>query len=212
MADICGDSGRHFGLPCMRQAFIEYEEHMSLKLSDGARRAFAKADEEARIFNHGYIGTEHLLLGVLAEQRGVASDVLTSSGVDVAAVRGEIEKLVDRGPAPVSAPKLPLTPRSQAAIDFAGDEARAFNDTTVGAEHLLLGLLREPDGVAGQVLRNLGFEPDEIRADVFRVRIRLMKIVERAVRPVRASVGRKRKMREELFAHLTAIYEEELEQ
>jgi ATP-dependent Clp protease ATP-binding subunit ClpC len=184
---------------------------MSQKFTDGTRRAVAKADDEARSFHHDYIGTEHLLLGILAEESGMASDVLKSTGVEVAAVRGEIEKLVERGAANAGPRKLPLTPRAQAAIDYAGDEARTFRETTVGTEHLLLGLLREPDGVAGQVLRNLGIKPDEIRAEVFRARVRLMKIVERAVRPVRASVGRKRKMREELLAHLTAIYDEELE-
>src|SRR5688572_17881412 len=114
---------------------------MSQKLTGGTRRALAKADEEARSFRHEYIGTEHLLLGILAEESGMASDVLKSMGIEVAAVRGEIEKLVEPGPANVGPRKLPLTPRAQAAIDYAGDEARTFSETTVGTEHLLLGLL-----------------------------------------------------------------------
>jgi ATP-dependent Clp protease ATP-binding subunit ClpC len=106
--------------------------------------------------------------------------------------------------------ELPQTPRARQAIEFAGEEARNVNQRQIGAEHLLLGLLREPDGVAGQVLRNLGLQLEELRQQVLKVRILQMMIVERAVRPVRASAGRKRKMREELLGHLTEIYDAEL--
>jgi hypothetical protein len=95
-------------------------------------------------------------------------------------------------------------------LEFAREEAQAVNQTQIDVEHVLLGLLHDPEGVAGLLLRKLGVNPQELRAEVLKTRFSLMKIVERAVRPVRASIVRKRKMREELFAHLTAIYEQEL--
>ena len=96
------------------------------------------------------------------------------------------------------------------AIELADNEARIFGHKQIDAEHLLLGLIREPDGVAAMALRNLGIELKRLRDEVFRIRLAQFKIVERTVRPVRASTPRKRKMREELLAHLTAIYEDEL--
>ncbi len=94
-------------------------------------------------------------------------------------------------------------------LEYAGDEIRLMNEQAVGPEHLLLGLLREPDGAAGQALRNLGLQLGNLVHEVFRTRIELMKTVERAVRPVHAGTPWKRKTREELLAHLTTIYDEE---
>jgi ATP-dependent Clp protease ATP-binding subunit ClpC len=174
-----------------------------------ALKALALAADEARSFNHEYVGTEHVLLALIAEPSGAAS-VLASMGVDVGRIRGEVERLVQRGSEPVSAGVLPHTPRTRQVIEYARDEAHSVGQKVVDSEHLLIALLREPDGVAGIVLKNLGVNADHLRAEALRNRIELMKIVERSVRPVPSSTPRKRKMREELLAHLSTIYDEEL--
>ena len=150
------------------------------------------------------------MLALVAEESGVAAEVLGTLGVTASAIRKGVQSLVLRGPAEVSSRELPLTPRSWQVIEFGREEARDVNQQLVDTEHLLLALLREPDGVASHVLRNLGVKPDELRAEALKARIALMKIVERTVRPVRASIIWKRKMREELFAHLAGIYEQEM--
>jgi hypothetical protein len=183
---------------------------MNERLTYRAREVLAIAADEARSFNHEYVGTEHVLLGLIAEQSGAASQVLRSLGVDVNRVRAEIEKVVSPGPTPVTMRELPRTPRTTQVIEYALDEAHSVGQKTVDVEHLLIALLREPEGVAGIVLSNLGVETDRMRAEALRTRIELMKIVERTVRPLSSSTPRKRKMREELFAHLTSIYEDEL--
>jgi len=170
------------------------------------------AERAARGMQHEYIGTEHLLLGLTDEDSGGVADVLRTLGVDAAKVRREIERLVQRGPQPVEACTLPLTPRSKRALEYAAAEAHLMDEKRVGPEHILLGLFREPDGVAGQALRNLGLELKELVAETFKIRVMQMKAVERAVRPVRASTAWKRKTREELLAHLTTIYDEEQSQ
>ena len=139
------------------------------------------------------------------------TDVFKTFGVDAEKVRTEIEKLLPQGPPTIEAGELPFTPRARRAIEFAEREAAYLNQKCVDAEHLLLGLVYESQGVAGTVLRNLGLKLELLGPEVFRIRLEQMKIVERVVRPVRAGVSRKRKMREELLAHLTAIYEEEME-
>jgi Clp amino terminal domain, pathogenicity island component len=178
--------------------------------TDQARHVIALAEQEARQLNHEYVGTEHLLLAIVADDSGLATEALRSLGVRADDVRHEIEKLVQRGPTAVTLKVVPLTPRAQRAIEFAIEETRYWSQKLVGPEHLLLGLARESDGVAGQALRNLGLKPKELAHEVLKIRIVQMKIVERAVRPVRAGVPCKRRMREELVAHLAAIYEQEL--
>jgi ATP-dependent Clp protease ATP-binding subunit ClpC len=178
--------------------------------SEQANNVIKLAHVEARALNHEYVGTEHLLLALVAEESGVATEILRTLDVTANAIRQGVESLVQRGPASVSTRALPLTPRSVQVIEFAREEARDVSQQFVNTEHLLLALLREPDGVAGHVLRNLGVKPDELRAEALKVRIELMKIVERVVRPVRASTPWKRRMRDELFAHLTGIYEQEV--
>jgi hypothetical protein len=188
---------------------------MALELTDAARHALALADQAARGMQHEYIGTEHLLLGLIDEDCdavtgwGVVGNVLQTLGMDAAKVHREIERLVQRGPQPVALRTLPLTPRSKRALEYAAAESRLMDEQRVGPEHILLGLFREPDGVAGQALRNLGLERKELVTETFKIRLMQMKAVERAVRPVRASTAWKRKTREELLAHLTTIYDEE---
>jgi ATP-dependent Clp protease ATP-binding subunit ClpC len=180
------------------------------EFTDRARNAMSLAAEVARRMNHEYVGTEHVLAALVDRSSGTAAELLGMFGVDSQNVTAEIEKLVQRGAQPVSASQLALTPRVQQVIEFARQEASSVGQKLIDTEHLLLGLSREPEGVAGHVLLNLGVRQDQLRAEALKIRFQLMKIVERAVRPVRASVVRKRRMREELLAHLTAIYEEEL--
>jgi ATP-dependent Clp protease ATP-binding subunit ClpC len=136
------------------------------RLTDRARKVMALANQEAQRFNHEYIGTEHILLGLVKEGSGVGANVLKNLGVDLRRVRLEVEKLVKSGPEMVTMGKLPQTPRAKKVIEYAIEEARSLNHNYVGTEHLLLGLLREHDGVAAQVLMNLGLKLEEVREEV----------------------------------------------
>ncbi len=126
----------------------------------------ALANQEAQRFNHEYIGTEHILLGLVKEGSGVGANVLKNLDVDLRKVRLEVEKLVKSGPDMVTMGKLPQTPRAKKVIEYAIEEARSLNHNYVGTEHLLLGLLREHEGVAAQVLMNLGLKLEEVREEV----------------------------------------------
>jgi Clp amino terminal domain, pathogenicity island component len=178
--------------------------------TERAGQVILAAEREARAFNHNYVGTEHILLGLLDREGKNVSEIFYAFGVTAEQMRAEVEKLVQRGSSPIVTDQLPLTPRAKQAVNYAIEEATNLNQKQVDVEHLLLGLLREPDGVAGLALRNLGLGIEKIGPEVFKIRLMQMKIVERAVRPVRASLPRKRKMREELLAHLAAIHEEEM--
>ncbi len=136
------------------------------RFTDRARKVMALANQEAQRFNHEYIGTEHILLGLVKEGSGVGANVLKNLGVDLRKVRLEVEKLVKSGPEMVTMGKLPQTPRAKRVIEYAIEEARTLNHNYVGTEHLLLGLLREQDGVAAQVLMNLGLKLDDVREEV----------------------------------------------
>ena len=136
------------------------------RLTDRARKVMALANQEAQRFNHEYIGTEHILLGLVKEGSGVGANVLKNLSIDLRKVRLEVEKLVKSGPEMVTMGKLPQTPRAKKVIEYAIEEARNLNHNYVGTEHLLLGLLREQDGVAAQVLLNLGLKLEEVREEV----------------------------------------------
>ncbi|MFN0010469.1 MAG: ATP-dependent Clp protease ATP-binding subunit [Phycisphaerales bacterium] len=136
------------------------------RFTDRARKVMALANQEAQRFNHEYIGTEHILLGLVKEGSGVGANVLKNLDVDLRKVRLEVEKLVKAGPEMVTMGKLPQTPRAKKVIEYAIEEARNLNHNYVGTEHLLLGLLREHDGVAAQVLMNLGLKLDQVREEV----------------------------------------------
>ncbi len=136
------------------------------RLTDRAKKVMALANQEAQRFNHEYIGTEHILLGLVKEGSGVGANVLKNLGIDLRKVRMEVEKLVKSGPEMVTMGKLPQTPRAKKVTEYAMEEARALNHNYVGTEHLLLGLLREQDGVAAQVLQNLGLKLEEVREEV----------------------------------------------
>ncbi len=136
------------------------------RFTDRARKVMALANQEAQRFNHEYIGTEHILLGLVKEGSGVGANVLKNLDVDLRKVRLEVEKLVKRGPDMVTMGKLPQTPRAKKVIEYAIEEARSLNHNYVGTEHLLLGLLREQDGVAATVLMNLGLRLEDVREEV----------------------------------------------
>ena len=139
------------------------------RFTERARKVILLAKEEAKRFNHDYIGTEHILLGLIGEGEGVAAAVLASLGLDVEKIRFEVEKLVESGPNTVVSGDIPFTPKAKKVIELAMDEARALNHNYIGTEHLLLGLLREGEGVAAQVLTNLGLDLEKVRFEVMQL-------------------------------------------
>lgn len=136
------------------------------RFTDRARKVMQLANQEAQRFNHEYIGTEHILLGLVKEGSGVAANVLKNLDIDLRKIRLEVEKLVQSGPDMVTMGKLPQTPRAKKVIEYSIEEARNLNHNYVGTEHLLLGLLREQEGVAAQVLMNLGLKLEDVREEV----------------------------------------------
>src|SRR5262245_53101499 len=136
------------------------------RFTDRARKVMQLANQEAQRFNHEYIGTEHILLGLVKEGSGVAANVLKNLDVDLRKIRLEVEKIVQSGPDMVTMGKLPQTPRTKKVIEYAIEEARELNHNYIGTEHLLLGLLREEEGVAAQVLMNLGLKVENVRQEV----------------------------------------------
>ncbi|MBN1366835.1 MAG: ATP-dependent Clp protease ATP-binding subunit [Dehalococcoidales bacterium] len=138
------------------------------KFSERARRVLTLAQEEARQFNHSYIGTEHLLLGLVREEEGVAAKVLISLGADLTKIRSAVEFTMGRGEKP-SGSEIGLTPRAKRVIELAIDEARHLGHSYIGTEHLLLGLLREGGGVAVSILDSFGINVEQVRAEVVKV-------------------------------------------
>ena len=145
---------------------MSFEDPNYERFTERARKVMQLANQEAQRFNHEYVGTEHILLGLVKEGSGVAANVLKNMDVDLRKIRFEVEKLVQSGPDMVTMGKLPLTPRAKKVIEYAIEEARNLGHGYVGTEHLLLGLLREPEGVAAQVLRNLNLRLEEVRETV----------------------------------------------
>jgi len=136
------------------------------RFTDRARKVMALANQEAQRFNHEYIGTEHILLGLVKEGSGVGATVLKNLDVDIKKLRFGVEKLVKSGPDMVTMGKLPQTPRAKKVIEYAIEEARSLNHNYVGTEHILLGLLRESEGIAAQVLMDLGLKLEDVRQEV----------------------------------------------
>jgi ATP-dependent Clp protease ATP-binding subunit ClpC len=135
------------------------------KFSERARRVLTIAQEEARSLNHSYIGTEHILLGLVREEEGVAARVLINLGIGLSKVRSAVEFIIGRGDKP-GAGETGLTPRAKKVIELAIDEARQMGHNYIGTEHLLLGLLREGEGVASSVLDSFGITLERARAEV----------------------------------------------
>ena len=138
------------------------------KFSERARKVLSLAQEEAQKFNHNYIGTEHILLGLVSETDGVAANILTNLGVELDKVRSAVEFIIGRGERAASG-EIGLTPRAKKVIELAVDEARRLNHHYIGTEHLLIGLMREGEGVAAGVLESLGVNLDKIRAETSRI-------------------------------------------
>src|ERR687893_715033 len=138
------------------------------KFTDRARKVLTLAQDEAQRFNHNYIGTEHLLLGLVREGEGVAARVLENMNVELSKVRTAVEFIIGRGDRPVVG-EVGLTPRAKRVIELAIDEARRLGHNYIGTEHLLLGLVREGEGIAAGVLESLGVNLDKVRHEVIRV-------------------------------------------
>src|SRR5207248_1029733 len=140
------------------------------RFTDRARKVMQLANQEAQRFNHEYIGTEHILLGLVKEGSGVAAYVLKNLDIDLRKFRLEVEKIVQSGPDMVTMDKLPQTPGAKKVIEYAIEEAQALRHHDVDTEHLLLGLMRHGEGVAYQVLRQLGVDLESLRNEVRRMR------------------------------------------
>ena len=138
------------------------------RFTDRARRVVVLAQEEAGMLNHNYIGTEHLLLGLIGEGEGVAAKALQSLGISLDAVRQQVEEIIGQGQQAPSG-HIPFTPRAKKVLELADREARALGHDYVGTEHILLGLIREGDGVAAQVLVNLGADLNRVRQQVIQL-------------------------------------------
>jgi ATP-dependent Clp protease ATP-binding subunit ClpC len=135
------------------------------RFTDRARRVVVLAQEEARLLNHSYIGTEHVLLGLIADPGGVAFQALTSHGIDTAAVHRSVVQIIGEGAeAPPS--HIPFTPRAKKVLELSLRESLQMGHNYIGSEHILLGLIREGEGVAAQVLTSLGVRLDDLRATV----------------------------------------------
>ena len=138
------------------------------KFTERARRVLTLAQEEAHRFNHNYIGTEHILLGLVREGDGVAAKVLANLGVELNKVRSAVEFIIGRGDRTVLG-EIGLTPRAKKVIELAVDEARRLTHSYIGTEHLLLGLVREGEGIAAGVLESLGVNLERVRAETTRI-------------------------------------------
>ncbi len=163
------------------------------RFTDRARKVMQLANQEAQRFNHEYIGTEHILLGLVKEGSGVAANVLKNLDVDLRKIRMEVEKIVQSGPDMVTMGKLPQTPRAKKVIEYSMEEARNLNHNYVGTEHILLGLLREQEGVAAQVLMNLGLKLEDVREEVLNLLGHGMEPSESGERAVASGSGSQQK-------------------
>ena len=142
---------------------------MNYNFTDRVRKVLAMAREEAIRLQHDYVGTEHILLGLIREGEGVAAAVLTNLNVDLDQIHDQVEESVKKGKATIALGELPYTSRAKKVLEFAMAEARELNHSYVGTEHLLLGLLREEKGIAAQVLNSLGVSMEEARSETLKV-------------------------------------------
>ncbi|NUP96437.1 MAG: ATP-dependent Clp protease ATP-binding subunit [Planctomycetaceae bacterium] len=136
------------------------------RFTDRAKKVMNLARQEAQRFNHEYLGTEHILLGLVQEGSGVAANVLKNMGIDLTKIRAEVEKIVKSGPSMVTMGQLPFTPRAKKVLELSMEEASNLGHNYIGTEHLLLGLIKENEGIAAQVLMNLGVKLEDVREEV----------------------------------------------
>ncbi len=139
------------------------------RFTERARKVIILAKEEARRFNHDYIGTEHILLGLIKEGEGVAAAVLQSLGLNLHTLRLEVEKLVQVGPSTIISGDIPFTPKAKRALELSMDEARRMSHNYIGTEHLLLGLIREGEGAASHILLNQGLDLKRVRGEIMKL-------------------------------------------
>ena len=166
---------RLLGCTCARTGYYGKRNNIRIhdrdrfdKFTERARKVLSLAQEEAQRLHHNYIGTEHLLLGLVREGEGVAAKVLTSLGVDLEKVRKAIEDIIGRGDRIVLG-EIGLTPRAKKVIELAVDEARLLNHHYIGTEHILLGLIREGNGIGAGVLESFELRLQEARAKIIQV-------------------------------------------
>ena len=138
------------------------------RFTDRARRVVVLAQEEARMLNHNYIGTEHILLGLIHEGEGVAAKALESLGISLEAVRSQVEEIIGQGQQAPSG-HIPFTPRAKKVLELSLREALQLGHNYIGTEHILLGLIREGEGVAAQVLKKLGADLSRVRQQVIQL-------------------------------------------
>ena len=156
-------------LDCGFQQESEESNKMFDRFTDRARKVMALARKEAQRFSHDFIGTEHILLGLVQEGSGVAANVLKNLDVDSGKIRAEIERQVQSGHSIVHMGQLPFTPRAKKVLELCQEAAKELGHGYIGTEHLLLGLIREEQGVAASVLRDLGLQLDDVRTEVLEI-------------------------------------------
>jgi hypothetical protein len=153
------------------------------RFTDGARKVMQLANQAAIKFNHPYIGTEHILLGLAEENSGIAAEVLSDFAVDPRAIRRKVERLLPCGSQPMVWGNLPSTPRAKGALRYAMEEACHLNHHHVGTEHLLLGLMREPGGLAAYILMDFGLKLESVRDRLTALSLDANRAVELAQTP-----------------------------
>jgi ATP-dependent Clp protease ATP-binding subunit ClpA len=173
------------------------------RFTDASRRVVVLAQEEARVLNHNYIGTEHILLALLREGDGVAARALGSLGITEEAARQQVEEITGRGEPGPQRGHIPFTPRGKKILQLSLREAIALGHAYIGTEHILLGLLREDDGVAIRVLNGLGVEPNRVRQQV--IQLVSARRVQQEPETGRAAGRGKRKLLSELRGRLDAL-------
>jgi hypothetical protein len=139
------------------------------RFTDRAREVMHRANQEAQRLHHGYIGTEHILLGLAGMKDGVAIAVIKNFGIEPLRIKSAIERIIQSGSETDNEGEMPRSPRAKSAIGFTVEEARNLKHTCIGTEHVLLGLMREEEGVAAQVLMTLGLRLDRVREEVYKV-------------------------------------------
>jgi len=139
------------------------------RFTERVRKVIQLAREEAMRFNHDYIGTEHLLLGLVKEGEGIASAALANLGVDLKTLRLEVEKLVEQGPSTVSVGEIPFNPQAKKVLELSVEEARKFGHNYIGTEHLLLGLIKEGEGIAAHVLENMKVDVEKVQREIVKL-------------------------------------------
>ena len=164
------------------------------RFTDRARRVVVLAQEEARLLNHNYIGTEHILLGLIHEGEGVAAKALESLGISLEAVRAQVEEIIGHGGQAPSG-HIPFTPRAKKVLELSLREALQLGHNYIGTEHILLGLIREGEGVAAQVLVKLGADLSRVRQQVIQLLSGYAGSKESGGAPAGGRIGRVRRRR-----------------